>query len=266
MNAGIELSDFYARPVVYDILHTPGTAAEVDLLDRIHARHGETLRRRPVWLEPACGTGRYLRVAAGRGARVIGFDRSAAMIEYARHRLQRLGLSRRSDLFVADMACFAHRAGQARVDLAFNLVNTLRHLPSDSALLAHLADVARCLRPGGLYAVGISLSRYDREEPSEDLWEGRRGRCHVRQRVQYLPPGPGKSQGRREQVISHLQIERPRGIERVDSTYWLRCYDETQWHRLLAGSALQHVVSLDDQGRLRGSRELAYQIELLRRR
>ena len=65
----------YDDPAVYDILHTPGTAREIDVLEFIEATCGQPGGR---WYEPACGTGRYLRVAAGRGRRVGGTLRSRA--------------------------------------------------------------------------------------------------------------------------------------------------------------------------------------------
>ena len=64
----------YADPTVYDILYTPGTAAEIDALERVErSLAGDRLRPDRLWFEPACGTGRCLRVAAGRGRRVAGF-------------------------------------------------------------------------------------------------------------------------------------------------------------------------------------------------
>ena len=59
---------FYSDPAVYDILHAPGTAAEVDAHEKIErALMPGRLKKRRLWFEPACGSGRYLKVAAGRG-------------------------------------------------------------------------------------------------------------------------------------------------------------------------------------------------------
>ena len=69
----------YTDPAVYDILHARGTAAEVDGLERMAARV-RSGRARQTWLEPACGTARYLRLAARRGRRTVGFDLSPVMI------------------------------------------------------------------------------------------------------------------------------------------------------------------------------------------
>jgi SAM-dependent methyltransferase len=190
------------------------------------------------------------------------------MLEYARQRLQNHPARRRVRLFRAAMERFAGSVPSGTIDIAFNTVNTIRHLENDAAVLRHLHDVARVLRPGGIYAIGISLSRYGSESPEEDVWEARRGRCAVRQIVQYLPPGTWQGRGagaRIERVVSHLVVERPAGREHRDATYDLRCYDATQWRRLLARSALQHVALADPAGRMLAARTTPYAIDILRR-
>ena len=65
----------YADPMVYDILYTPGTAGEVSAFEMLEKRFASgRLKKNRLWFEPACGTGRYLRVAQNRGRRVVGFD------------------------------------------------------------------------------------------------------------------------------------------------------------------------------------------------
>ena len=248
--------DFYDDPSIYDILHTPGTASEVDGLERISLRFAPGRPERHVWLEPACGTARHLRVAAGRGRRVMGFDLSPAMIAYARARLASLGLAGRAELFVADMASFET---PRRAHFAFNMINTIRHLPSDRALRDHLAAVGASLVPGGIYAVGLGFTD-PREQPSEDVWEAARGRCRVRQVVQYLPPPSGS---RRERVISHLEVVRPGSSRHIDSTYDLRTYTRAQWRRVVAGSPLVEEAVVGEHGRLVESD--GYAIRILRR-
>ncbi len=263
----------YADPAVYDILYTPGTAAEVDALERIERRlAGGPLRPDRLWFEPACGTGRCLRVARRRGRRVAGFDREPGMLAYAAGRLAAAaGTSGRPRLFAAELADFATAARGAglregTVDFAFVTVNSLRHLPTDRAMLAHFRQVAALLRPGGLYVVGLSLTDYRWLWPDEDLWAAARGNCRVSQVINWLPPEPGTPRGRRERALSHLTITRPGSTEHVDDAYDLRCYDLKQWQRLLAGSALAHAGSFDARGRPLPPGQWPYQLEALRRR
>jgi SAM-dependent methyltransferase len=185
------------------------------------------------------------------------------MIAYARARFRRLGLQRRARLFLGDLTDGGDGLPPRSIDFAFLLQNSLRHLEADAPLRAHLAQVARLLKPGGVYAVGISLTEYGAEMPAEDLWIGVRGRCRVLQLVNYLPPPSRGPCARRERMISHLMIERPSGTEHRDHVYDLRCYSEAQWLRLLRCSALRRIAVLDASGKPRENRTLPYQYEVL---
>lgn len=233
--------EWYDHPTWYDVLHAAGTAEEVDGLERIACTHCRTPSRGlGRWLEPACGTGRYLRVAAGRGIDVVGIDASEPMIDYARARFDALGLG--GDLRVGDMTDFRI---SPKVDFAFCLINSIRHLPSDRAMLDHLRCIADSLRRGGVYAVGISLAKYGIDEDTEDVWEAQRGRLGITQLIQYLAPDPDT---RAERVVSQLRITTPSGERDVGHTYNLRSYDHDQWLALLRRSAMEPVALCNEWG------------------
>ena len=257
----------YADPMVYDILYTPGTAGEVTALEKIEKEFaaGRTRSDR-LWFEPACGTGRYLRVAEGRGRRVAGFDRDPGQLDYARGRLK----GPPGGLFVADMEDFAAAAARSgikknSIDFAFNPVNTIRHLESDRAFVRHFDQMADLLKPGAVYVVGLSLIDYKNLLPEEDLWVATRGGCQVSQLVNYLPPEPGTATTRVETVISHLTVTRPRGTEHFDDTYGLRTFDKKQWRDLVKRSRLEHAGSFDAFAAPVEDRTLNYQLDVLRR-
>lgn len=255
----------YADASLYDILHTPGTAWEVDGLQRIAAAHLPTKLRGGPWLEPACGTGRYLRLLARREQRCIGFDLLPAMVEYARARFDRLGLGRTARVFEADMTGFerALPSGVAgRVPFAFNLINTFRHLHSDADAHRHLGAVSRVLKPGGVYAVGVSTTMHGVEQPSEDVWTARRGVTSVTQTVQYLP---AEADDRIETVISHLEAERPSGRAHFDDVYTLRSYTPEQWASLIGASALELDAIVNERGEAIDPPMVGYGVYLLRR-
>ncbi len=260
----------YADPMIYDILHSPRTAREVTAFEKVE----KFFAKKPLisdrtWLEPACGTGRYLRVAARRGRRVAGFDLDPGQIEYARKRgVCLVGNKPPRPFFLADMRNFLAPAAAAghrenSTDFAFNPVNSIRHLGSDRDLLDHLKQMAKILKPGAVYAVGISLTDYDWLFPEEDLWQGARGRCQVSQLVNFLPPEPGTKRARIETAISHLTVTRPRGEEHFDDTYDLRTYDQEQWREIIKKSSLKHAGSFDAWGKPLGGRVLPYQLEAL---
>ncbi len=265
MNIKAQLANPYPTPAIYDILNSPGTRQELDSLLRIAHRHTPAATTTgKQFFEPACGTGRYLKLAAKRGFRVAGFDHDVDMLSYAG---SRRGMER-AILFKGQMGDFLTSGRDVgltnhSVDMAFNLVNTIRHLESDAELVNHLDQIGEVLKPGCLYIVGISLVDYHWLEPEEDLWEGRRGRCQVSQLVNYLPPEPGTPRARIETVISHLTITTPSGATHLDHNYQLRTYDETQWVTALTDSHLTRVASYDGLGHPLDNRKLPYQLEVL---
>jgi SAM-dependent methyltransferase len=262
--------DFYADPLVYDVLHGPGTASDVATLRRI-ARRFTLPRQTQTWLEPACGTGRYLIRAASTGVRSIGFDLSPAMVAFAQDRARERGVGRRVKVSVASMESFVEACGikPRSVDFAFNLINTIRHLDSDHAMLAHLDEVAGVLRSGGAYAVGVSLCAYGLEPITEDTWSGKRAGLSVSQVVQYIPPPASGADARRgaasrlERVISHMTVRRGRTESHVDSTYALRAYNLNQWLALIAKSPLEIAAVVDSDGDEAEPREPGYFVFIL---
>ncbi|MEM1166008.1 MAG: class I SAM-dependent methyltransferase [Planctomycetota bacterium] len=236
------LVDWYQLPTWYDAIHRAGTAAEVTGLERValtYTRSRGTMR----WFEPACGTGRYLREAASRGVACAGLDLEPAMIDYARAAAARRGLT--IELRVGDMTDF--RARQP-ADLAFCLVNSLRHLPSDRALLDHLGCIERALKRGGVYIVGLNTTVFAGETESEDVWDATHGRTEYRQIATYLPSeGPG-TRDRFETVINHLVRRTPTAEIHADNTYQLRCYSMPQWLDVLRRSPFDAVAATDEDG------------------
>jgi len=198
-------------------------------------------------LEPACGTGRYLRVLARRGIRGLGFDLSEPMIAYARRRAERMGIGAMARHRIASMTDFLGGVAPASsFTLAINMINTIRHLGSDDEMLEHLAQSAHALAPGGVYLVGLSTSAFGLEMPSEDVWTARRGAARVVQSVQYLPPETARS--RTERVVTHVRVETPGGVRHSDSSYTLRTYSHTQWHDLIQRSAFRLDCVVNETG------------------
>lgn len=256
---------FYADASVYDILHAKGTADEVDALERIEREHAPGAPS--VWLEPACGSGRLLRLAAKRSPdrRVIGFDREEGMIAYAERRAKAARLAARHELFAADMTHFADFVKPSSVGLALNPINTIRHLESDDELREHFAQIARVLHPRGVYAVGLSLSLEGCEFPSEDVWEGRRGPVAVKQVVGYIPPEVDTGL-RAEMVYSHMTVTTPTATREIASTYALRTYSLGQWLAAIDRSPLRVTAFTDMLGVPDEPAETGYGLWILARR
>lgn len=237
--------DLYDHPGWYDILFRKGSAAAARGLVRVARAFRPAGAARPVFLEPACGTGRLLAPLARLGYRTLGYDRNPAMVAYARRRLA--PLRPRPRVEEADFEAASRRFGARVADVAFTLDNSVRLLPDAGALGRHLADTARLLRPGGVYIVGVTFHDPGRAGPSEDSWEGRRGRCRVRQLVQFLPPEPG-SRGRHEEVLEHVAVERPRGTEHRDARWRLLLVTRRGWEAVVRTSPFRWVATVDSSG------------------
>ena len=257
----------YADPLVYDVLHRPGTAGEVRGLIRLAERSLE--RDGPFhWLEPASGTGRYLIELGRQGHSGLGLDLSDSMNAFARETAAAAGLAARVRFRTSRMERFTlSRAGpdaRGRFDVAFCPINSLRHLHSDRAMLGHFAGVGRALRPGGVYLVGLEVMEPACAAPTEDVWTGRAKGLRVHQFVSYLPP---EADSRREQVVSHLTIShaRPPRVEHRDSRYALRTYTLAQWTGLVERAGWRVMATADADGRVTSPRAIGYQLWVLAR-
>lgn len=269
---GHSLEHLYGDPHVYDVLHDEDTLADTRVFVRLAKRHvpGLTAKLpRPIrFLEPACGSGRFLHALGKLGHVGVGIDLSEPMLAYARARARTLGVTKFVKTIHAPMQRFASRIV---CDAAFNPINSIRHLGSDAAMVAHLRCVRRALREDGVYIVGLSLAAYGLESPSEDVWVGRRDGIKVTQVVQFDPPEPPAKPpaNRRERVISHLTIEdsprRTPSREAVhrDSRYWLRTFNRAEWLAIVARAGWRVAATYSNAGEPREAREPGYYMFVL---
>lgn len=219
-----------------------------------------------VALEPACGTGRYLTRLARSGWKVRGFDSDAAMVNYAKGRL-RGSVGGDARIWRARFDTFGSRVSASSVGLAFCPINSIRHVASDAELVRHLVMVKHALAPSGVYAVGISLSAYGLEAPTEDVWKGRRGSLSVKQVVSYTPARGSKGRSARaERVDSVLEIRRGETTEVRASAYSLLSYSREQWEAAIARSGLRVIGMVNEFATKFDPGKLGYAIWLLARR
>lgn len=300
MPAGLHAQQhLYADPHVYHVLHAPGTRAEVSVIVALAREVLRTTRRAPVgpreklvFLEPASGSGRYLIDLARRGHSGFGLDLSDAMTRYATRAAARAGVGARARFIMGDMTRFsptdfapagrsASTRGGLRADAAFCTINSVRHLMSDKAMLAHLACVRACLVPGGVYIIGVETVEPAFAQETEDVWVGvcrTRPRLRVQQVVQFVPavlgggvPAPGAGVGvngpagkrrerdRVETVHSHLTIRVAGCSERhTDSTYHLRTYTHAEWTGVIAKARWRVAGVFNAAGEARPEVKIGY--------
>lgn len=137
---------------------SPGGPEEVD---RVLA--GITLTGKTV-LDIGCGAGGItLHLVERHGAgHATGYDIEEPVIQAARQRARRRGLSARVDFVRADPGRLPFP--DASFDIVFSK-DALLHVPDKEALFA---DIFRVLRPGGVFAASDWLIGHD-GEPSDDM-------------------------------------------------------------------------------------------------
>lgn len=227
----------YDRPEWYDVLYADGTEDEAWLLERINASHGTGGKD---WLEPACGTGRYLVALSKRGYRATGYDLHPRMLAYARRRLA----GARARVLKANMTSFC---SPGSFDAAFCLAGTFRHLLTQREAAAHLRLTAESLKRGGLYILGLDLTDYAEARDDEETWTAARGRLRICHTAICLAPDARR---RRERVINFLEIKEGRKKSFLESAYDLRSYDRRQFQDLVAASALRLEAVYGPEGKL----------------
>ncbi len=237
------MDNWYDTPLYYDIIFAEDTAREADFLEAMMRRHGRMARgRRPPWrvLEPAAGSGRLVAELAGRGHDVSGFDINANMLAHARGRLSRDGLS--ATLWQDSMEAFK-TPSRAGFDLAHCLVSTFKYLLTEDHAVAHLNSVARALRVGGLYVLGLHLTDYRRQKSDHERWVGRRGGVKV---ICNTHTWPAQRRLRREDMRTRLQITR-NGRDHSQETRWqFRTYNAAEIKALLKKVAAFRCVACHD--------------------
>lgn len=253
----------YEDPEIYDILHEPGTDSEVRTMVRVWQRvSGDSPRTA---LEPACGTGRYLERLARAGWKVRGFDVDPAMVRYSRERLQ----ERKSPdwrVWKGRFDAFGNKVTKGSIGLAFCPINSIRHVASDAEIGRHLKLIRRALAPTGVYAVGISLSAYGLEAPTEDVWTGARRGVSVKQVVSYTPAGGSSNRlARGERVDSVLEIRHRGKVEIRSSSYSLLSYSREQWEAVIDKSGMRVIGMVNEFATKFDPGRIGYAIWLLAR-
>ncbi len=169
-------ANVYDFPRYYDLVYGSDWKAELDFLRGSFERYAKPGVQRV--FEPACGTGRLLYRLAKAGFEVSGLDLNARAVDYCNKRLKRHGLP--ASVWVGDMIEFRL---PRRVDAAFNMINSFRHLGDEASACQHLEMVARGLRKGGIYLLGLHMTPTRGAAMDEECWSARRGHLQVNTRL-----------------------------------------------------------------------------------
>ncbi len=199
------------------------------------------MQTKPIRLfEPACGTGRLLFSLAKRGYDVGGLDLNPKAIEYCNQRFRRHGLD--TEAVVADMADF--RVPQ-QYDLAFNTINSFRHLGSESAARDHLQCMGKAVRSGGLYLLGVHLTPTTVAPSEGESWSARRGHLSINT---HMWTNDRDTRTRIERFGIRFEVHSPSRSFRIVDELVLRSYTPAQMNKLIRSSGCWKSVATYDFG------------------
>ncbi len=222
----IRQASIYDFPAYYDAVFGSDTAAEIRFLEACFQRFVPHRVRRIH--EPACGTGRLLARMARAGYRVGGIDLNRRAVDYCNARLKRIGAVGQVDC--GDMSDFEVKRP---FDAAFNTINSFRHLPSESSAIGHLKSMARALRPGGIYVLGLHLTPTRGATTDTECWSARRGQLTINTSMWPVEKDRRK---RVERFAIVFDVYKPTEQFRIEDELVLRSYTLRQFQRLLAST------------------------------
>ena len=226
----------YDFPKYYDLIFGSDWAAEFKFLKGCFQKYS----KRPVTriFEPACGTGRLMIQFAKAGYDVAGNDLNVKAIDYCNARLQRAGFPQTA--FVGDMADFAVKK---KVDAAFNMINTFRHLPNEKTAEAHFRCVADALNSGGLYFLGLHLTPKSPAKCTAESWSSSRGNLSVVSNLWTISTDLKK---RQERIGVTYDVYTPTKQFRIADETIFRTYNVDQMFRLLATEPRFRLLEMYD--------------------
>jgi SAM-dependent methyltransferase len=240
--------NLYDYPRYYDVVFGSDWKAEFDFLRAVFDTHASG-RVRSVF-EPACGTGRLLYRLAKAGFRVSGIDLNRRAVEYCNRRLARHGLPASARL--GDMIDFKL---SRPVDAAFNAINSFRHLLTEQAARSHLHCMARALRKGGIYVLGLHLTPTAGNPLVEERWSASRGHLAINSHLATYDLDLAR---RTERCRMVLDIYTPTERRQIVDDLVFRTYTAPQLRRLLSAvPQLRHIATYDFHYRLDCPTEIA---------
>ncbi len=227
---------WYDYPQYYDLAFQDDTKQEADFFQAAFERYAQGDVQR--LLEPACGTGRLVVEMARRGYHMTAFDLSRKSLTYLRRRLRRSKLQ--ADLFEGDMTQFEL---ERPVDAAFCTVNTFRHLLTESAARSHLESMARAVRPGGLYILGLHVFPPGTEEEGTERWSATRGQTRI---TVTLKADNFNARKRQERIRISVRLRSPKKDMRLRDEFLFRTYTARQLRRLIRSVPAWELAAVFD--------------------
>ncbi len=239
----------YDHPKYYDLVFGADVAAETKFI--LACEHTFGSGKAGWYFEPACGTGRLMYALARRGLDVCGLDLNEKAVRFCNQRLERHSLP--AAAIHADMCDFTRqnfagilpksRSKFGPVSVAFNTINSFRHVGSEAAARGHLECMADIVRPGGIYLLGVHLTPTSVPPSETESWSARRGHLAINTHMWTIDRNKKK---RLEQFGIRFDVHTPSGSFRINDVLRLRSYTPLQMQRLIDASGKWESVATYD--------------------
>jgi SAM-dependent methyltransferase len=227
--------NLYDYPKYYDLVFGSDWQAEYHfLLDCFD----EFLPQPPLTIfEPACGTGRLMYRLAKLGFQISGLDLNPAAIKYCNQRLQKHGFPETG--LVGDMTDFVLPQS---VEIAFNMINSFRHLTTADAANAHFNCMGKAVEPGGLYVLGLHLTPTRTAATEEEEWTASRGSLTVSTHMKTISRD---SRRREERFLMKYKVQTPSGNRIIQDEIVFRTYTAAQFAKMIEGTEFEIEAAFD---------------------
>lgn len=226
----------YDYPKYYDLIFGSDWAAEFKFLKACFQKYLKKPVRR--LFEPACGTGRLVIQFAKAGYEISGNDLNEKAVAYCNARLKRAGYP--ESAFVGDMSDFKLKK---KVDAAYNLINTFRHLQTEKAAESHFRCVADALNKGGIYILGLHLTPKTPPKCTSETWASTKGNLSVISNLWSIGTDLKK---RQERIGVTYDVYTPTKQFRVTDETMFRTYNMNQMFSLLATEPRLRLLEMYD--------------------
>ena len=226
----------YDFPKYYDLIFGSDWAAEFKFLKACFKKYSKKPIKRV--FEPGCGTGRLVIQFAKAGYDICGNDLNEKAIAYCNARLKRYGYP--ESTFVADMCDFTLKK---KVDAAYNVINTFRHVDTEKAAEAHFRCMADCLNKGGLYMLGLHLTPKTPSKCTSETWASTKGNLSVVSNLWTMGTDLKK---RQERIGVTYDVYTPTKQFRVTDETMFRTYTMDQMFKLIASEPRLRLLEMYD--------------------
>jgi hypothetical protein len=213
----------YDHPKYYDLVFGSDCASEMKFIQKVN--DGFLGGKAKQLFEPACGTCRLMYGLAKKGFGVEGIDLNEKAVDFGNARFKRAGMAQTA--WVADMSEFKPKR---KYDLAFNTINSFRHLPTANAAEAHLSCMAEGAKKNGIYLIGLHLNLTDGDMQDEESWAARRGHLSV---LTHMWTESRDSKERMDRFGIQFDIYTPTKQFRIEDVLAMRSYTWQQFLRMI---------------------------------